>query len=104
MNAANYARTGLVEDGIFPMPLDYPTYSWSSPSDPAPFSHIPGVACKKVLQRRAACSYCRMLDAPYEAVRRRNVAIAREQDCKELIRTTGRGEGMIATESRPRGT
>ncbi len=94
MNVANYARTVLVEDGIFPMPLDYPTYSWSSPNYRGPFSHIPGAAWEEAYYNCVrAWSHCRMLDAAYEAVRRRSVAIAREQDCRESYTHDGQGRG-----------
>lgn len=94
MRVASYARKVLIEDDIFPMPLDYPTYSWVAPNYPGPFAHIPGGAWEEAYYNCVrAWSHCRLLDAVYEAVRRRSEAIAREHDCMESYTQDGHGRG-----------
>jgi hypothetical protein len=94
MRVAQYARTVLIDDKIFPMPLDYPTYSWVSPHYGGPWGHIPGGAWEEAYYNCVrAWSHTRLLDAVYEAVHRRSVAIAREKDTRESFTHDGQGRG-----------
>ncbi len=91
---AEYARKVLLDYKIFPMPLDYPTYTWVSPNYGDPFTHIPGGAWEEAYYNCVrAWSHCRMLDAVYEAVLRRSEAQVRDQDCWESYTHDGHPHG-----------
>jgi hypothetical protein len=94
VRVAGYAREVLLDYKIFPMPLQYPTYSWVSPNYTDPFTHIPGGAWEEAYYNCVrAWSHCRMLDAVYEAVRRRSEAQVRDQDCWESYTQDGHPHG-----------
>jgi hypothetical protein len=94
VRVASYARKVLLDYKIFPMPLDYPTYTWVSPNYGDPFSHIPGGAWEEAYYNCVrAWSHCRLLDAVYEAVRRRSEAQVRDQGCWESYTHDGRPHG-----------
>lgn len=94
MRVAEYAQKVLFEYKIFPMPLQYPTYSWISPNYTDPFSHIPGGAWEESYYNCVrAWSHCRMLDAVYEAVRRRSEAQVRDKGCWESYTQDGHPHG-----------
>jgi len=80
---AEYARHVLMDKDAFPMPLSYPTYYWVCPNYPN-HGGIPGGCWEESYYNcvRAFSKY-NMLDAVYEAVRRRSDAIAREDGCME---------------------
>ncbi|MGP8234149.1 MAG: hypothetical protein ACLQVW_01875 [Limisphaerales bacterium] len=80
---AQYARHVVMEDGIFPMPLSYPTYYWSSPNYPN-HGGIPGGCWEEAYYNcvRAFSKYG-MLDAVYGSIKRRSDAHVREGGCKE---------------------
>jgi hypothetical protein len=91
---ANYARKVLLDYKIFPMPLDYPTYTWVSPNYGDPFSHIPGGAWEEAYYNCVrAWSHCRLLDAVYEAVRRRSEAQVRDESAWESYSHDGHPHG-----------
>lgn len=94
VSVANYARKVLLDYEIFPMPLDYPTYSWVSPHYGGPFGHIPGGAWEEAYYNCVrAWSHCRLLDAVYEGVRRRSEAQVRDQVAWESYTHDGRPHG-----------
>jgi hypothetical protein len=81
---AAYARTVLLDHSIFPMPLHYPAYCWISPNYGNAYSGIPGGCWEEGYYNcTRAWSQCKMLDAIYEAIRRRSEAHARDGDCVE---------------------
>jgi hypothetical protein len=81
---AAYARSVLLEHSIFPMPLHYPAYCWISPHYGNAYGGIPGGCWEEGYYNcTRAWSECKMLDAVYEAVRRRSEAHARDGDCIE---------------------
>jgi hypothetical protein len=81
---AAYARSVLLDRNLFPMPLDYPAYCWISPNYGSAYGGIPGGCWEEGYYNCVrAWSECKMLDAVYEAVRRRSEAHARDGDCIE---------------------
>jgi hypothetical protein len=91
---AQYARKVLLEDAIFPMPLHYPTYCWVSPNYGSPFGGICGGCWEEAYYNCVrSWAHCRMLDAVYEAIRRRSEAYVRDQDCREWYTHDGRSRG-----------
>jgi hypothetical protein len=81
---AAYARKVLLEYGLFPMPLHYPTYCWISPNYGSAYGGIPGGCWEEGYYNcvRSWSEY-QMLDALQEAVLRRSKAYVRDQDCVE---------------------
>jgi len=95
VRVANYARKVLLDDQIFPMPLYYPTYSWAQPNYGDPLGYQPGGAWEEAYYNCVrAWSHCRLLDAVYEAVRRRSEAQVRDQDCREAYTHDGQPRGL----------
>jgi hypothetical protein len=81
---AGYARSVLLDHSIFPMPLHYPAYCWLSPHYGSAYGGIPGGCWEEGYYNcTRAWSQCKMLDAVYEAIRRRSEAHARDGDCVE---------------------
>jgi hypothetical protein len=80
---AEYARSVLMDNGIFPMPLSYPIYYWACTNYPFQ-GFIPGGCWEESYYNcvRAFSKY-NMLDAVYAAVKRRSESIAREKVCME---------------------
>jgi hypothetical protein len=80
---AEYARRVLMDSGIFPMPLSYPTYYWACTNYPFQ-GFIPGGCWEESYYNcvRAFSKY-NMLDAVYAAVKRRSEAIKSEGVCME---------------------
>jgi hypothetical protein len=95
LKVAEYARKVLLEDGIFPMPLQYPPYSWDSPNYAGADTFIEGGCWEESYYNCVrAWSECGMLEALYEAVRRRSEAHARDGQCIEwYTQTKGIGRG-----------
>lgn len=84
VSVADYARKVLLEHSIFPMPLHYPAYCWISPHYDNAYGGIPGGCWEEGYYNCVrAWSECKMLDALYEAIRRRSEAYARDGDCIE---------------------
>jgi hypothetical protein len=91
---ARYARKVLLEDVIFPMPLHYPTYCWVSPNYGSPFGGICGGCWEEAYYNCVrSWAHTRMLDAVYEAIRRRSEAYVRDQDCREWYTHDGHSRG-----------
>ena len=81
---AAYARDVLLKYSIFPMPLHYPAYCWISPNYGNAYGGIPGGCWEEGYYNCVrAWSECKMLDALYEAIRRRSEAHVRDGDCVE---------------------
>jgi hypothetical protein len=81
---AEYARKVLLTDDIFPMPLQYPPYSWISPHYGGADTFVEGGCWEESYYNCVrSWSECKMLDALYEAIRRRSEAYARDGDCIE---------------------
>jgi hypothetical protein len=95
VKVAEYARKVLLEESIFPMPLWYPTYSWVSPNYDSAYSGIEGGCWEEGYYNCVrSWSECKMLDALYEAIRRRSEAYARDGDCIEwYTQDKGLGRG-----------
>jgi hypothetical protein len=94
VRVAEYARKVLLNYQIFPMPLVYPTYMWISPNYEDPFTHCSGGAWEESYYNCVrSWSHCRMLDAVYEAVRRRSEAQVRDQGCWESYYHDGHRHG-----------
>ena len=84
---AAYARSVLLDHSVFPMPLHYPAYCWISPNYGDAYGGIAGGCWEEGYYNcTRAWSQCKMLDAFYEAVRRRSEAHARDGDCIEWYR------------------
>jgi hypothetical protein len=91
---AEYARQVLMDNGVFPMPLSYPTYYWTCTNYPY-HGGIPGGCWEESYYNcvRAFSNYG-MLDAAYTAIKRRSDACAREGGFSEwysLKQGTGSG-------------
>lgn len=81
---AAYAREVLLKYNIFPMTLWYPAYGWVSPNYGGADGGIVGGCWEEAYFNCVrAWSEGKMLDALYEAIRRRSEAIARDGDCIE---------------------
>ncbi len=93
---ADYARKVLLDDRIFPMPLQYPSYFWISKFYNDPYGFVPGGCWEEAYTNCVQLwGHCRMLEPLYEAVRRRSQAYAREGDCREWYTQNGEGRGHI---------
>jgi hypothetical protein len=91
---AEYARHVMMDNGVFPMPLSFPTYYWSCTNYPFQ-GFIPGGCWEESYYNcvRAFSKYD-MLDALYAAIKRRSDAYAREGGCSEWFTLkTGIGGG-----------
>jgi hypothetical protein len=91
---AEYAQHVLMDNGVFPMPLSFPTYYWSCTNYPFQ-GFIPGGCWEESYYNcvRAFSKYD-MLDAVYAAIQRRSDAYAREGGCAEWFTLkTGIGGG-----------
>ncbi len=87
---AEYARSVLIDRGIFPMPLFYPFYGRSfNPAYPAD-GFVPGGCWEESYYNcvRAWAKYG-MCDAVYAAVKRRSDAHLRDKDCREWYTPDG---------------
>jgi hypothetical protein len=94
VRVAEYARKVLLDYKIFPMPLDYPTYTWVSPNYRDPYSSIAGGAWEEAYYNCVrAWSHCRLLDAVYDAVLRRSEAQVRDGTAWESYSHDGRSHG-----------
>jgi hypothetical protein len=84
VKVAAYARDVLLKHSIFPMPLHYPAYCWLSPHYGNAYGGIPGGCWEEGYYNCVrAWSETKMLDALYEAIRRRSEAHLRDGDCIE---------------------
>ena len=101
---AQYAQKVLLDDQVFPMPLQYPPYTWlvNNPTDPengllyhSPYIFVPGGCWEESYYNCVrAWSHFGLVASVYEAVKRRSEAHVRDQDCWEWFKENGEvGEG-----------
>jgi hypothetical protein len=91
---AEYARHVLMDNGVFAMPLSYPTYYWTCTNYPYHGFISGGCWEESYYNCVRAFSKYNMLDAAYAAIKRRSDAYAREGGCSEwftLKQGTGSG-------------
>lgn len=91
---AEYARHVLMDNGVFAMPLSYPTYYWTCTNYPYHGFISGGCWEESYYNCVRAFSKYNMLDATYAAIKRRSDAYAREGGCSEwftLKQGTGSG-------------
>lgn len=96
---AEYAQKVLLDYQVFPMPLQYPTYTWivDNPDDPengllyhSPYIFVPG-GCWEESYYNCVRAWSRygLVTPVYEAVKRRSAAYVRDQDCWEWFSQNG---------------
>jgi hypothetical protein len=91
---AEYARHVLLDNGVFPMPLTYPTYYWICTNYPYHGGVSGGCWEESYYNCVRAFAKYGMLDATYSAIKSRSDAYAREGGCSEwftLKKGTGSG-------------
>ena len=91
---AEYARHVLMDNGVFAMPLSYPTYYWTCTNYPYHGFISGGCWEESYYNCVRAFSKYNMLDAAYAAIKRRSDAYVREGGCSEwftLKQGTGSG-------------
>ena len=90
---AEYARKVLLDHGVFPLPLMYPSYYWICPNYPY-HGFVPGGCWEESYYNcvRAFVKYG-MYDAVYAAIKRRSEAHVRDRDCREWFTPDGVGNG-----------
>jgi len=90
VKVANYARQVLLDYDIFPMPLHFPGYFWGGGNYSCPQHFVPGGCWEESYYNcTRAFSQCGMLDAIYEAIKRRSMAYVRDKDCMEWYTQKG---------------
>lgn len=94
VRVTEYARSVLLDYGVFPMPLHFPGYFWKSPNYGSAQHFVPGGCWEESYYNCVrAFSHCGMLDAVYEAVKRRSAAHVRDGDCLEWYAQDGTIQG-----------
>ncbi len=81
MEVGRYVRKILVDERVFPMPLQYPSYFWISECYRDPYGFVNGGCWEEAYYNCVRLwSHCRMLAPLYEAVRQRSEAYVRVGD------------------------
>ena len=96
---AQYAQKVLLEDQVFPMPLQYPTYAWVVENYPdpengllyhSPYIFVPGGCWEESYYNCVrAWAHFGLMAPVYEAIKRRSEAHVRDQDCWEWFFQNG---------------
>jgi len=91
---AQYAQRILLDDQVFPMPLQYPSYYWISKYYNDLYGFVNGGCWEEGYYNCVrAWSHCGMLAPLYEAIKRRSEAYVRDQGCWEWYTQKGEARG-----------